>query len=94
MPIGQEAGVTSSGCDFSISFQQVERVAALAVEFVDEGQDRHVAQPADLEEVARLPLDAPRWLWRRASSTITTLSTPVRSERTCRRSLCSLPIFI
>jgi hypothetical protein len=31
--------------------QQAERVAALAVELVDEGDDRHVAQAADLEEI-------------------------------------------
>ena len=31
------------------------------VELVDEGQDRHVAQPADLEELAGLFLDAPFW---------------------------------
>ena len=43
---------------------QVERVAALAVELVDEGDDRHVAQPADLEQLAGLRLDA---AWRRRS---------------------------
>jgi hypothetical protein len=39
--------------------QEVERVAPLAVELVDKGQDRHVAQPADLEELAGLLRDAP-----------------------------------
>jgi hypothetical protein len=39
---------------------QVERVTALAVELVDEGDDRHVAQPAHLEELSRLLLDAAR----------------------------------
>jgi hypothetical protein len=43
-----------------------------AVELVDEGQDRHVAQPADLEELAGLLLDPLA-----ASSTITALSTAV-----------------
>ncbi len=38
--------------------QQVERVAAFAVELIDKGDDRHVAQPADLEELAGLLLDA------------------------------------
>jgi hypothetical protein len=32
--------------------------AALAVEFVDKGDDRHVARAADLEELAGLLLDA------------------------------------
>ena len=40
--------------------QQVERVAALAVELVDKSDDRHVAQAANLEELAGLLLDA---LW-------------------------------
>ena len=44
---------------------EVERVAALAVELVDKGQDRHVAQPADLEELAGL-LSKPAWCRRRA----------------------------
>ena len=44
---------------------EVERVAALAVEPVDKGQDRHVAQPADLEELAGL-LSKPAWCRRRA----------------------------
>ena len=38
--------------------QQVERVAPLAVHLVDEGDDRDVAQPADLEQLAGLRLDA------------------------------------
>ena len=37
---------------------EVERVAALAVHLVDEGNDRDVAQPADLEQLARSRLDA------------------------------------
>jgi hypothetical protein len=50
--------------------QQVELVAALAVELVDKGDDRHVVQPAHREELAGLLLDAPWRLWgrRRAPS--------------------------
>ena len=55
--------------------QQVERVAALAVELVDKGDDRHIAQPADLEELAGLLLDA---LGGVGSSSSTALSTAVR----------------
>src|SRR6266446_7037672 len=55
-----------------------ERVAALAVELVDKGDDRHVAQPADLEELAGLLLDAPLAPLGAASSTVTALSTAVR----------------
>jgi len=58
--------------------RQIERVAALAVELVDKGHERHVAQPADLEELAGLLLDAPLAPLEAASSTITTLSTAVR----------------
>ena len=38
--------------------QQLERVAALAVHLVDEGDDRDVAQAADLEQLAGARLDA------------------------------------
>ena len=38
--------------------EQVERIARLAVHLVDEGDDRDVAQPADLEQLARARLDA------------------------------------
>ena len=38
--------------------EQVERIAALAVHLVDEGDDRDVAQPADLEQLAGARLDA------------------------------------
>ena len=38
--------------------EQRERVVPLAVDLVDEGDDRDVAQPADLEQLARLALDA------------------------------------
>src|SRR6476661_10967265 len=31
--------------------EQIERIAALAVELVDESDDRNVAQPADLEQL-------------------------------------------
>ena len=40
--------------------QEIERVARLSVELVDEGDDRDVAQPAHLEELARARLDAAR----------------------------------
>jgi hypothetical protein len=58
MPIGHEAGVTSSASECSVSSKRSNGVAALAVELVDEGQDRHVAQPAELEELAGLLLAA------------------------------------
>ena len=38
--------------------EQVERIAALAVHLVDEGDDRDVAQPADLEQLSGARLDA------------------------------------
>ena len=37
---------------------EVERISAFAVELVDKRDDRHVAQSADLEEIAGLLLDA------------------------------------
>ncbi len=86
MPIGQEAGITSSPRDLLDLVQQVERVAALAVELVDEGDDRHVAQPADLEELTGLLLDALGAMG--GSSTITALGTAVRVGR-CPRMLNS-----
>ena len=58
MPIGQLAGVDVERQRLLDLVDQVERVAALAVELVDEGDDRHVAQPADLEQLAGLLLDA------------------------------------
>jgi hypothetical protein len=58
MPIGQVAGVTSSASVCSISSRRSNGIAALAVDLVDEGDDRHVAQAADLEQLARLRLDA------------------------------------
>ena len=39
---------------------QIEGADAFAVDLVDEGDDRHVAQAADLEELQRLRLDALR----------------------------------
>ena len=38
--------------------QKLDRVLGLAVELVDEGDDRHVAQAADLEQLAGARLDA------------------------------------
>ena len=40
--------------------EEVERLAAFPVHLVDEGDDRNVAQPADLEELAGARLDAAR----------------------------------
>ena len=40
--------------------EQVEWIAALAVHLVDEGDDRNIAQPADLKKLARACLDALR----------------------------------
>jgi hypothetical protein len=61
--------------------QQVERVAGLAVELVDKSDDRHIAQPADLEELAGLLLDAPLGPFGAASNTITARPTAVRVRR-------------
>jgi hypothetical protein len=38
--------------------EELEGILALAVHLVDEGDDRHVAQAADLEQLAGLRLDA------------------------------------
>lgn len=38
--------------------QNLERIAAFAVHLVDEGDDRNVAQPTDLEQFQRARLDA------------------------------------
>ena len=49
------------GADAELVFQllhELERVAGLAVELIDERKDRDVAHGADLEELARLRLDA------------------------------------
>src|SRR4051812_48858548 len=41
-------------CESLFNFvQQLERVAALAVHFVDESDDRNISQPADLEQLSR-----------------------------------------
>ena len=53
--------------------EQLERLAALAVHLVDERDDRNVAQPADLEQLARARLDAAC----AASITMTAASTAV-----------------
>jgi hypothetical protein len=58
--------------------QQVELVAGLAVELVHKSDDRHVAQAADLEELAGLLRDAPLAPLGAAASTMTALSTAVR----------------
>ena len=64
MPTGQLIGATSSASVVGDLVEQLERVAALAVDLVDEGDDRHVAQAADLEQLARLRSRCP---WRRRS---------------------------
>ena len=46
---------------FPLDFvEQVKRIARFAIHLVDEGDDRHVAQPAHLEELQGLGLDAAR----------------------------------
>jgi hypothetical protein len=78
LPIGQESGAKSSAGIRSISSNRSNGPQPIAVEPVDKGDDRHLAQPADLEELPGLLLDAPlASLWA-ASSTITALSTAVR----------------
>ena len=57
-PIGQVIGAVSSASVFSISSRRSNGSRALAVHLVDEGDDRDVAQPADLEQLARARLDA------------------------------------
>ena len=57
-PIGQETGFVD--CDKLLDLvQQVERVAAVAIELVVKSDDRPIAQPADLEQFAGLSLSAP-----------------------------------
>jgi hypothetical protein len=58
--MGQVTGAVSSASVFSISSRRSNGVAALAVHLVDEGDDRDVAQPADLEQLSRARLDAAR----------------------------------
>jgi hypothetical protein len=58
--MGQVTGAVSSASVFSISSEEVEGVAALAVHLVDEGDDGDVAQPAHLEQFSRARLDAAR----------------------------------
>jgi hypothetical protein len=41
-----------------LAFDLIRRVPAFAIELVGKGDDRHVAQPADLKELAGLLLDA------------------------------------
>ena len=53
-----EHGGDVEGQGFLDLLDQLEGMAALAVEFVDEGDDGHVAQPADLEQFQGLGFDA------------------------------------
>ncbi len=55
---GQRCGV--EGQRFLDFLKECERLLALPVELVDEGDDRDVAQSADLEELLRSRLDAAR----------------------------------
>ena len=58
MPIGQVTGavrILSTLLDF---VEQLDRRAAVAIELVDEGHDRRVAQAADLHELDRALFDA------------------------------------
>ena len=57
-PVGRQERRGHVECQRLLNLlQQVERVAALAVELVDNSDDLHVAQAADLEELAGLLLD-------------------------------------
>ena len=58
MPTGQSSGAGSSASLSRDLVQQLERVLRLAVHLVDEGDDRDVAQAADLEQLQGLRLDA------------------------------------
>ena len=58
---GADGPVAGIGLDAELVFQfvqQLERIARLAVHLVDEREDRDVAHRADLEQLARLRLDA------------------------------------
>jgi hypothetical protein len=63
-PIGQVIGVGVQRQRLLDLVEEFERVAALAVHLVDEGDDRDVAQPADLEQLAGARSRCP---WRRRS---------------------------
>ena len=60
MPIGQVTGAHWIPSTRSISSSSSTGGAAVAVELVDEGHDRRVAQPADLHQLDRALLDALR----------------------------------
>jgi hypothetical protein len=57
-PIGQVTGAVSSASFASISSRISNGSRRLAVHLVDEGEDRDVAQPANLEQFQRARLDA------------------------------------
>jgi hypothetical protein len=57
-PIGQVIGAQSSASFCSTSSRISNGLRGLAVHLVDEGDDRNVAQPADLEQLQRPGLDA------------------------------------
>ena len=57
---GADGPVAGIGLDAELIFQlvqQLERVARLAIHFIDKGEDRDVAHRADLEQLPRLRLD-------------------------------------
>jgi hypothetical protein len=58
MPTGHVCGETSSASTSATSSSSLEAGAAFAVHLVDESDDRHRAQAADLEQLAGLRLDA------------------------------------
>lgn len=64
MPIGQGGRNPVERQALLDLVDQVERVAALAIALVDNGDDWHVATAADLEEHAHLLSDALQYLWR------------------------------
>ncbi len=57
-PIGQVIGARVERQRLLDLVEELERIARLAVHLVDEGDDRNVAQAADLEQLARARLDA------------------------------------
>ena len=57
IPAGQLIGQTSSASASRHLIHQLERRAPLAIDLVDEGDDRHRPHPAHLEQLPRLRLD-------------------------------------
>jgi hypothetical protein len=76
MPIGQVIGAHWMPAPISISSSSSIGSLALAVELVDEGHDRRVAQAADLQQLDRLRSSTPL----AESITITAPSTAVSTR--------------